>query len=199
MMTGMMIVPRLPDFYQSFPGIAIEFVVSGGYADLVQDGLDLAIRIGNLHSSGLLARRIGSMRISTLGSSGYLARNGTPSRPSDLNAHHLLASRFLGSINDWHFADCEPASVSPRLARFVCNEPFDLHAAVVAGLGLTQIAYGLFDSELRSGSVVEVLQEFAPAPLPIHALCSDTRIPRRVQAVRDFIAQCVSQHPGLRL
>jgi LysR family transcriptional regulator, regulator for bpeEF and oprC len=97
-MTSMTIVPKLPDFFLRFPGVAVEFVISERYADLLQEGLDVAIRVGNLDSSGLIARRIGSMQLATVASPAYLASHGLPLKPSDLVAHRVLPNRFRGAI-----------------------------------------------------------------------------------------------------
>ncbi|MET3528594.1 LysR family transcriptional regulator [Phenylobacterium koreense] len=198
-LTGMMIVPELPEFFLRFPGIAVEFVVSERYADLVQEGVDLAIRIGNLDSSGLLSRRIGSLQIATVASPEYLARHGAPLTPSDLDAHHLLANRYLGAVGAWRFQHSEREVVTPTSGRFSCNDPADVHAAVLAGLGIAQSARALFEAELRSGAVVELLAGFVPEPVPIHVIYGSNRIPQRARIVSDFIAQCLHKQPSVRL
>ncbi|MFD2249369.1 LysR family transcriptional regulator for bpeEF and oprC [Pseudochelatococcus lubricantis] len=199
LLTGMMIVPTLPEFFLRFPSVTVEFVVSERYADLVQEGLDLAIRIGKLDSSGLLARRVGSMQVATIASPKYLARHGVPLKPSDLDAHHLLANRYLGAISNWHFKNSEREIVTPASGRFSCNNPADTHAAVLAGLGIVQSARALFEAELRSGDVVELLGDFTPEPIPIHAIYGSARVPQRVRVVSDFITQCLDRHASLRL
>lgn len=198
-LTGMAIVPALPEFFLRFPGVSVEFVVSERYADLVQEGLDLAIRIGNLDSSGLLARRIGSMQVATVASPTYLARHGAPLKPSELDTHHLLANRYLGAISSWHFKDSEREIVTPPSGRFSCNNPADVHAAVLTGLGIAQSARALFEAELRSGDVVELLGDFVPEPVPIHAIYGSTRVPQRVRVVSDFITQCLDKQASLKL
>lgn len=198
-LTSMMVVPRLPNFFLRFPDVAVEFIVSERHADLVQEGLDLAIRVGHLNSSGLVARRIGSMQFATVASPAYLERYGVPLTPSDLGTHQLLVNRHLGAISDWHFANSERDIVSPMAGRFSGNNPADMHAAVLAGLGIVQSARALFEAELRSGSVVEVLADFVADPLPIHALYSSSRIPHRVRVMSDFIMQCLDDQPSLRL
>ena len=198
MLTGMTIVPELPDFLQRQPGIGVEFVISERYADLLQEGLDLAIRIGNLENSGLVARRIGLLQFATVASPAYASRHGMPSRPSDLHAHELLPNRYLGAIIDWHFAGSEQDLVTPPAGRFSCNSPADMRAAVLAGLGIAQSARAVFDAQLRSGEVVEVLAEFVAEPLPIHAIYCARRIPHRVRVVSDFIADCVGRQESLR-
>lgn len=198
-LTSMVIVPRLPDFFVRFPDVTVEFVVSERYADLVQEGLDLAIRVGHLASSGLVARRIGSMQLATVASPAYLASHGVPSTPSDLGTHQLLANRYLGAISDWHFANSERDIVTPAAGKFSCNDPADMHAAVLAGLGIVQSARALFEAELRSGRLVEVLADVVADPFPIHALYSSKRVPHRVRVMSDFIAQCLDEQPSLRL
>lgn len=198
-LTSKMIVPELPDFFARFPGITVNFVVSERYANLVQEGLDLAIRVGNLDNSGLVARRIGSMQFVTVASPAYLARYGVPLKPSDLDTHHLLANRHVSAVSNWHFTNSERDIITPMAGRFSCNIPADMHAAALAGIGIVQSARALFEAELRSGHVVEVLADFVAEPLPIHAVYSSTRVPHRVRVMSDFIAQCVDKQASLRL
>ena len=198
-LTSMMIVSKLPGFFVRFPGLTVEFVVSERYADLMQEGLDLAIRIGHLDSSGLVAHRIGSMQFATVAAPAYLARYGVPLKPSDLDTHQLLANRYLGAASDWHFTNGDRDMVTPMGGKFSCNNPADMRAAALAGLGVVQSARALFDVDLCSGNVIEVLADFVADPLPIHALYSSTRVPHRVRVMSDFIMQCVDEQPSLRL
>lgn len=197
-LTSMIIVPRLPDFFLHYPDVTVEFVISEQYADLVKEGLDLAIRVGHLDSSGLVARRIGSMRLATVANPAYLASQGVPGTPSDLSTHQLLPNRYLGAISDWQFKDSERDTITPKAGKFSCNSPADMHAAVLAGLGIVQSARTLFEAELRSGHVIEVLTDFVADPLPIHAIYNSTRIPHRVRVMSEFIAQCLNEQPSLR-
>jgi LysR family transcriptional regulator for bpeEF and oprC len=199
MLTSMMIVPALPDFFDRFPEVAVEFVVSERYADLIQEGLDMALRVGTLDSSGLFARKIGSMRFATLASAAYLARRGVPLHPSELDRHQLIANRYLGEMSDWRFTNSQTDVIKLARARFSCNNPADMHAAVMAGLGVAQSASGLFDKEIRSGQVVEILNDFTPQSLPIHVLYNSARIPQRVRAVSDFLIRCMEDQPSLRI
>jgi DNA-binding transcriptional LysR family regulator len=198
-LTSMMIVPELPEFFLRFPDVTVEFVVSERYADLVQEGIDVAIRVGNLDSTALVARRIGSMQFATVASPTYLLRHGVPLVPSDLDTHQLLPNRYLGAMTDWYFSNSERRIVTPAPARFSCNHPAEMHAAALAGLGIVQSARAVFEAELRSGGVVEVLANFVADPLPIHALYSSRRVPHRVRVMSDFIQECIDKHESLRL
>ena len=199
MLTSMMIVPALPDFFSEFPEVAVELVVSERYADLIQEGLDMALRVGKLDSSGLFARKIGSMRFATVASPAYLALQGVPHHPSELSRHQLIANRYLGEMSDWRFTNSQSEVVKPVVSRFSSNNPADMHAAVMAGLGVAQSARGLFERELRSGQVTEILDNFAPESLPIHVLYNSARIPQRVRAFSDFLIRCMENQPSLRM
>lgn len=199
MLTSMMIVPALPEFFAQFLDVNVEFVVSERYADLIQEGLDMALRVGELDSSGLVARKIGSMRFATVASPAYLAHHGVPRHPSELDRHQLIANRYLGEMSDWRFNSSQTEVLKPVSGRFSCNNPADMHAAVLAGIGVAQSARGLFDSELRSGQVVEILGDFVPEPLPVHVLYNSARIPHRVRVFSDFLMRCMENQPSLRL
>lgn len=199
MMTSKMLVPRLPEFYRRFPDVTVEFSVSERRADLVQEGLDMAIRVGNLDDSGLVARRVGSMELATVASSDYLSEHGIPQRPSDLMKHRLLASRYRGGSGNWRLSDGGEDIEVPVSGIFSSNDPADLHAAVLAGLGIAHSARALFDAQLRSGEVVEVLADYVPSPLPIHLIFANSRTVHRVGVVADFIVETVSMIDNLRI
>jgi LysR family transcriptional regulator for bpeEF and oprC len=198
-LTSMMIVPELPKFFDEFPDVSIELVVSERYADLIQEGLDLALRVGSLDDSSLVARHIGHMQLAAVGSPSYFAKHGVPLHPSDLVGHQLVTNRHLGEVSNWRFGGSAPALLKPVAGQFSCNNPSDMHAAVLAGLGIAQSARGLFENELRAGLVTEVLSDFTPDPLPIHMLYVGPRISHRVRVVSDFLQQCIQCQPNLRL
>jgi LysR family transcriptional regulator, regulator for bpeEF and oprC len=199
MLTTLMIVPKLPGFFADFPDVKLEFAVSARLADLVQDDIDLAIRVGQLDDSGLVARRVGSMRNVTVASAAYLGAQGIPMRPNDLSGHRLVAHRSQGAVTAWRFRDGEGHMSVPVTAQFSCDNPTDLHAAVLAGLGICQAARGLFEAELQSGEVAEVLGDFAPEAAPIHLVYANGRLPKRVRAVSEFVTRCISEQPSVRL
>ncbi len=197
-LTSMMLVPKLPELYAEFPGLTVEFAVSERYADLVQDGLDMALRVGHLDDSSLVARRIGKVKIVTVASPGYLAVHGIPERPSDLGKHRLIASRYRGVSGRWHFRDGDDQVEFPVSGFFSSNDPADIHSAALAGLGIAQSARGLFDPQLRSGQLVEILKDFAPTALPLSLIYAHVRTPHRVRVVSDFIIKTIDGIDSLR-
>ena len=139
------------------------------------------------------------MEIATVASPVYLARYGVPATPSELVSHVLVANRHSGAVNNWHFSDAGRDITIPVMGRLGCNDPADVQAAAIAGLGIAQSARGLFEGALNAGRLTEVLVDFAPSALPIHALYGSPRIPQRVRVISNFIAHCLNEHADFRL
>jgi LysR family transcriptional regulator for bpeEF and oprC len=199
-LAGMHVVPRLPAFFARYPDVTVELSVAERRVDLVKEGFDVAFRVGTLSDSSLVARRIGSLHAGTFASPGYLARHGTPALPADLRRHNLVTGQLQGATATWHFQGPDgPFSLEPS-GNIRSNDAGDQRAAVLAGLGIGHGPAALFDADLRAGTVVNILQDFAPAPLPIHAIhASGRRIPSRLRVVTDFLAEVCAAEPSLRI
>jgi LysR family transcriptional regulator for bpeEF and oprC len=196
----MYIIPRLPAFIAQFPEISVEFSVAQRLTDLVKEGVDVALRVGSLESSSLVARRIGSMQTVTVAAPEYLVTHGTPTDPQDLVHHKLVTGQTDGEVLPWRFGgESGPWSMVPNGA-VRSNDGEDLRAAVLAGLGITHGPSALFQADLQEGRVVHILDAFTPAPVSIHAVCSSGRkMPQRVRVFVDFLAAAFAAEPGLRI
>ncbi|WP_404478125.1 LysR substrate-binding domain-containing protein [Novosphingobium sp. BL-52-GroH] len=194
----MYIIPRLPDFLAQFPEIAVEFSVAQRTVDLVQEGIDVALRVGPLKSSTLIARRIGSMEMLTVATEGYLAARGVPRHPHDLDRHSLIAGHTGGATHDWRFRDEQTVlSVTP-VGAVRSDDGEDLRAAVLAGLGILHGPSALLRADLDAGRVVQVLEQFTPEPVPIHLVSTGGRkMAQRVRVFMDFLAATFATDPGL--
>lgn len=195
----MYIIPRLPDFITRFPEISVELSVAQRLTDLVKEGVDVALRVGSLESSSLVARRIGSIQTITVAVPGYLATHGIPTDPQDLVDHKLVTGQTDGEVLPWRFGgESGPWSMVP-LGAVRSNDGEDLRAAVLAGIGITHGPSALFQADLQEGRVVRILDAFTPAPVPIHAVCSSGRkMPQRVRVFVDFLAAAFAAEPSLR-
>lgn len=195
----MYIIPRLPYFITRFPEISVELSVAQRLTDLVKEGVDVALRVGSLESSSLVARRIGSIQTITVAVPGYLATHGTPTDPQDLVDHKLVTGQTDGEVLPWRFGgESGPWSMVP-LGAVRSNDGEDLRAAVLAGIGITHGPSALFQADLREGRVVRILDAFTPAPVPIHAVCSSGRkMPQRVRVFVDFLAAAFAAEPSLQ-
>lgn len=195
----MYLVPRLPVFFSQFPDIAVEVSVSERHVDLIKEGIDVALRIGTLKDSSLVARKIGSMHISTVASPAYLAQHGTPQDPAQLCFHNLVTGYANNRALAWRFqTPAGPLAIEPN-GNIRSNDAEAVRAAVLAGLGIAHDAQAMFQSDLDEGQVVPLLQTFKPTPRDIHVVTAgDRRPPHRLRVFIDLLAAMVQEEPGLR-
>lgn len=196
----MYIIPRLAAFFAQFPRIEIEFTSGQRLVDLVKDGVDVALRVGELGSSNLIARKIGDMRMITVAAPGYLAAHGTPTSIRDLSQHKLIAAQTDGRIVEWRFKGEEGTiSIMPSSA-LRSNDGEDLRASVLAGLGILHGPGALFHDDLEQGRVVRILDHYTADASPIHLVSSGGhKLPHRVRVFMDFLAATFATEPGLQM
>lgn len=193
------IVPLLGAFRDRYPDITIELLTSDRFVDLLEEGIDVAIRIGQLADSTLVARRIGSSPRVTVTTPAYLSRVGTPLFPGDIEPRDCIVYTFQRSPNSWIFRGPDgPIEVRPSGA-IRTNDAEIIRDATLAGLGLVQAPRWLFSAELASGAVTEILSDYSPEPTPIHAVFRPGRmLAPKVRAFVDFIADSFMQDRSLR-
>ncbi len=184
------VAPVLSRYLREFPEVTAELLLSDRFANLVEDGIDIAIRIGRLPDSGLIARRFGATRRIVVGSPRYLAENGGPPRhPDDLARYSLAASTGLSADPAWRFAGPDGTSITIRVEpRFVSNSNDVALGHATAGGGLARVLSYQAADALAAGTLVEVLREFAPPPQPIQAVYpSAHRLSPKVRGLLDLI------------
>ncbi len=166
--------------------------------DLVEDGIDVAIRLGELADSAVIARRIGVSPRVTVATPDYLERTGAPVTPHDLDRHACVAFTFQRRPNDWVFLGPDgPIKHSPK-GPVRANDAENIRAAVLAGIGLAQTPRWLFAAELLSGEVCEVLADYPAELHPIHAMFPSGRKPAsRVRVFIDHLAAAFGANPRL--
>jgi DNA-binding transcriptional LysR family regulator len=159
------LIPLLPQFLAQHPDLDLEVVLDDRQIDLVQEGIDVALRMGKLVDSSLTARRVGRCKRLVLGTPGYFDRAGTPASPADLSKHQTVIYLQEGSV--WSFQrDGSEAAVKVR-SRLKVTAAEGVRAAVLAHVGLAIASEWMFTPELRSGAVRAVLAEWS---LPPHDL-----------------------------
>jgi DNA-binding transcriptional LysR family regulator len=166
------VAPVLSRYLREFPEVTAELLLSDRFANLVEDGIDVAIRIGQLPDSNLIARRFGATRRIVVGSPVYLAEHGGPPRhPSDLGRHSHAVSTGLSADPTWRFIGPDGAPIAVRVEpRFISNSNDVALGHALDGGGLARVLSYQAVAALTAGTLVEVLREFAPAPQPIHAV-----------------------------
>jgi LysR family transcriptional regulator, regulator for bpeEF and oprC len=186
----MVVLPLLARLAREYPALAIDARFSDTYVDLIKDGIDLAIRTGQLRDSSLVARQIGNQELLLFAAPSYLERVGRPRTLSELEGHTgiLFRAPTTGRERPWNFrtrgrnVDFVPKS------RVRVDQGDALVRAAVQGMGVGQVPHYMVTDELASGALVELLPFLRPTPMPIWAVMPSSRlIPRRVRALLDLI------------
>lgn len=194
------LIPRLGEFLQRFPEVSVEFDISERHVNLVEDGIDVALRIGNLADSSLMARRIGTVTSATVATPEYLARAGEPKTPADLAGHDCVSFVFHRSLLPWVFKGPGGPIVMEPKSRVRSNDAEHIRAAVLAGVGIGHNPSWLYAAELTSGALKQVLTGYLPDPAPIHAVWPNGRhLPNRVRVFIEFLAEICAANPHLRI
>ncbi|HUK59186.1 MAG TPA: LysR substrate-binding domain-containing protein [Stellaceae bacterium] len=185
------IIPHLGAFEERYPGLRLEVSLTDRYVDLVEEGIDVAVRVGALDDSTLVARRLTHSQLCVYGAPSYLARRGRPSGPDDLAAHVRLPYmvRDTRVARPWYFRrDGREVTIAPDAAMSF-NDGSAIIAAACAGLGLVQMNDYTADAAVAAGELVPLLQEFNPAATPISLVYSPTRhLSPKVRVIADFLA-----------
>ncbi|MFE3838021.1 LysR family transcriptional regulator [Pseudogemmobacter sonorensis] len=188
------LVPVLADFARAWPQIELDVSFADRTVNLVDEGFDLALRIGPPPDSSLVARRLCPARILLVATPAYLAARGTPLALEDLAAHDLIIDTNFRDPGQWHFAGGVQRPVSGRLR--LANAEACLTAAL-GGLGITRVPSFVAGPLLRMGEVVQVLPEHEPPPYPVHALYPPSRhLAGKVRALVDYLAQVWKGEPA---
>lgn len=183
------IVPVLPAFLKAHPRVEAELVLSDGFVDLIGEGFDLAVRIGELPDSSLKARLLANSRRVFFAAPGYLAKHGRPQRPEELTRHQCIVRTAAREGNAWPFL-VEGRQKSVRVAgRLRTNGALAANQAAADGLGIATAPLWQVRPLLDRGAVELILTRFEPPPVLIHAVWPSTRVlPARTQFFVDFLA-----------
>lgn len=181
------LVPLMMRFAADYPAIRLDVQFSDRVVNLLEEGFDLAVRVGMAPDSSLIARRLGETRLITLAAPSYLAARGLPERPEDLAGQDLILDSNMRDPTRWSFRGAEPVGVTGRL-RF-SNAEACLSAAL-SGFGIARLPDFIAGDALRSGTLMPVLAEFEPEAIPIHVVWPPGRhLAGKVRAMVDALAR----------
>jgi DNA-binding transcriptional LysR family regulator len=184
------VMPLLAGLVEKYPALRLDIRLSDQWIDLVRDGIDLAVRIGELRDSTLVARRVDQQQLVLCASAGYLKAHGTPRRIEDLSSHAAIAFRVPSSGRDrpWQLRQRGvPVELNPQ-PRVRISETESLVDAMKLGLGLCQLPDMLVRDELASGILQEVLPSCRPEPMPISVVYPSGRlVPARVRVALEAL------------
>ncbi len=181
------VVPAIAAFLALFPEIDIRLVLSDQVADLLEDRIDLAVRIGDLPDSGLSAVRVGVVRTVVCGSPGYFDTHGVPSHPEDLSGHACVTCVSLMAPDVWKFSGESSVLAVPVRSRLAVNTAEAAVDAAVTGVGITRVLSYQAADAMAAGLLRVVLEPFEPRPRPVHLVFhGGRRVPSKTRAFLDF-------------
>ncbi len=183
------VLPVIVAFFQAYPEVTVRLSLSDRMVGLLEDHVDLALRIGELEDSRLIATRCGSTRRVVCGSPEYFSQHGTPKHPTDLASHAAVIFETVTSSNAWVFAaDRSDIAVSMQRQLIVNTSEAAIDAAI-AGVGVTRVLSYQIEHAVKAGTLVAVLKRFEPESLAISLVHDNQRrVPLKVRAFLDFAA-----------
>lgn len=183
------LTPVVLEFLAAFPEVNVRAILADHVVDLVENHVDVAIRIGRLPDSGLVAQRIGETRWVVCASPDYLARRGAPARPEDLAAHDCIAFEGLERSRLWPFGRGREAREVAIHPRFAGNTADSVIAAAAAGIGIARLLSYQAAAPLRQGRLVALLPGHAPEPRAVHLVhTGPPQLPLKLLVFLDFVA-----------
>ncbi|MBL0662129.1 LysR family transcriptional regulator [Aeromonas caviae] len=197
-MAGQPLARALSPLLQAHPGLCIQIIADDEKRDLIKDRIDVALRVGTLEDSTLVARRLGQTRMLLCASPAYLARKGTPRSPADLLAHDWLASDMLGGGILLLDEKGEAHKIKPK-PRVLCNNVLPLRQFTLAGLGISLQPEGEIEEDIATGRLLVLLPGFLAPPMEIHAITPQRESPEKVRRVISALRSHFAEHGQSRL
>jgi DNA-binding transcriptional LysR family regulator len=180
------VAPIVSAFLNEYPDVQVELSLNDRNLDLIEEGLDLAVRIGPLTDSSLVVRQVGSVRRVVVASPAYLARRGVPLTPSDLATHDTIFGLARSAAREWRFGPTRRGAVVRLSPRLLVDDVDALLQAAQAGRGIARVLSYQVRHEVASGSLVRLLQDFEPEPLPVQLVTlSRSHMAPKVRAFLD--------------
>ena len=191
------LAPAIPDLLARYPELEIDMTMNDRFVDLIDEGYDVAVRIGRLTESALVARKLAPLRRVVCASPAYLAARGIPEQPSDLSTHDCLSYSNMALSDEWSFVgrDGKPISVAVK-GRLRVNNGETLRIAALRGMGLVNQPSFIVGADLQAGTLVGVLTEHMSQDGGVYAVYPHSRhLSPKVRAFVDFLAERFGPRP----
>lgn len=183
------IMPIVKEFLDAYPDVTVRLVFLDRVTNLVDEGMDVAIRIGHLPDSSYSAVKVGTVRRVVCGSPDYLREHGVPREPVDLLDHRIISATTVWPSNEWRFGREEKRSVNVKPAMY-CNSNAAVIEAIRGGCGLSRLLSYQVGPCLVDGRLLTVLDDFEEEPLPVHVVHPEGRhASAKVRSFVDFAAE----------
>lgn len=194
----MYVMPCIVDYLDRYPETTVSTLLLDRVVNLLEEDVDVAVRIGDLQDSSLKAVRVGQVRRVICASPGYLARRGAPATPAELRAHSIIATTSLGQSVDWRLRDARGETTIRCDPRLVVTSNDAAIEAAVRGAGITRLMSYQVAPLLVAGALEVVLSECEPPPVPIHVVHREGRhSASRIRAFIDLLVEHLRGEPSL--
>jgi DNA-binding transcriptional LysR family regulator len=164
------VAPIVSAFLSNYPEVRVELSLNDRNCDLIDEGFDLAVRIGGLPDSSLIARQVGIVRRVVVASPNYIERHGRPQMPADLANHDTIFGMARSSSREWRFGHTKRGPVVRLSPRLLVDDVEAQVQAAKAGRGIARVLSYQVREELAAGSLLRLLRDFEPAPLPVQLI-----------------------------
>ena len=183
-------------FCEANPAVTVEMVLSDRRADLIAEGFDFAVRIGELQNSSMIGQAIGTYRLVLVATPGYVDRHGAPSSPAELGSARCLINLNMSPRNRWPFMRGGTREVAEVAGGLQIDNGEALRAATLEGAGISYLPLDLVQDDIATGALIRLLPEWQTLTLPINLLYPTRRTPRRVSALMHlFTTELRQSHP----
>jgi len=191
-----MVLPKILRYLQANPEISLDLMMADQQIDLIEEGVDLVVRVGELEDSSLLFRTLGRAERLLVGTPGYFSRHGIPSHPEELVTHNCITYTGAADGNIWRFSH-QGQDLNIRVSgSFKSDNGESIKEAVMAGIGIHLHSHWYIGQELEQGSLLAVMRDYRPAPVPIHALFPRSRfVPLKVRRFLEYLQQEFEHDP----
>ena len=183
------LAPAMASYLDKYREVSLDLELSNRLSDVIEEGLDAAVRIGHLEDSAMIARALRPYRMIICASPDYLKRYGTPDSPADLAQHECLDFLHWRRLLRWRLKSDEVATVMPA-SRFRSNNGQALKQAAIAGFGIMMQAEIVLADDIKRGHLIPILQDFIPEPKPMHLIYPRDRQPTpKLSTFIEFVVQ----------
>lgn len=188
------VAPVVGAFLDKFPEMRIELILNDHNLDLIDEGVDVAVRIGSVSDRGLVVRRLGEVRRMVVASRAYVRRRGEPLSPQDIASHDVIFNAVRSATAEWRFRSGGRESVAHLSPRISVNSVEAALSAMRAGYGLARLLSYQVAEDIEKGRVVRLLSAYEPTPLPVQLVLPSSRhMASKLRAFIDYAVAALSQ------
>ncbi len=192
------IAPALTDYMKEYPHIGVDMTLHGGHTDLIEEGFDIGIWLGQLTDTSLVARKLASSQLVVCASPDYLAQHGAPETPEDLEQHSCLVNWAIAPRDKWLFKGILGQMEIRVSGRMQANMADPIRVAAVNGLGIVMLPRYIVGRDIEKGKLQPLLEDFAIEPMPIHAVYPHRKyLSTKVRVFIEYLQGWLPQRVGM--